>query len=414
MESRSPVLTLIILSAAFQPLALKAVVLTSPPISWAMRDAAFIPQAAVPPAGNGFAGGTVGSPAKRTAELTNLGGGTPPLPQCSEHGTRWVLNADKFQLDGPPLIGRFIGIPFSQVRLQKIVDCDLQPDTQPVSSFKWQIAAKADGSKATLSEANTLNPKVWFDIGGDYTIRFVACPNTCVLPHGEHAAMRNLDLPVSAFSNAIPTSVRFRLNSFEILNTMAHHLDSDYVFLTAKNGGEVVAQIYNFVGDLNNGTYFLDWEFEKPLKFESRSVVISYEFVNAGHGSADQTKAAAKAVTDTVQSVGAGAGIDATGTWQALGSILDMLLPNCDGVILAGNILIVPPDFGHDVGIGNNMVIQPSSLAGRPFEQATFSYRGPDTPVGCGSNAQYKVTVRLTPVWDPQPPPIAATSSHHN
>jgi len=52
------------------------------------------------------------------------------------------------------------------------------------------------------------------------------------------------------------------------------------------------------------------------------------------------------------------------------------------------------------------MVIQPSSLAGQPSLQQTFSFQGPDTALGCGSNARYKVSITMTPVWDPQPPPV--------
>ncbi len=353
----------------------------------------------------------LGPKARKKVELTSTGG-PPPPPHCSSNGPHWALNANAFQLDGKPLIGQFVSIPFGQVKLQRVVNCIPDPEnTAAIPHFSWQFITKPPASNAVFEDANSLTPKVWFDAGGDYTIRFVACPQSCVMVHNERATEQHIDLSIKAFSNATPKAMMFDLVDFQITKTMARGHDTDSAFLIAKNGGDLVGEIYNFLGDVDNGDYFLGWQFEKPLTFNGKLIVISYEFVNGGNLNSDNTKGAAKSLLDLAQGAAVVADIESAGVLQAFGPILDLAFPNCDGVVLAGNVLIVPPDFGHDIPPAE-MAIQPSSLAGQPFISQTLSYRGPDTPTGCGSNAQYKVEVTLTPLWDPIPPPIVTNTNH--
>jgi hypothetical protein len=277
-------------------------------------------------------------------------------------------------------------------------------DPVAVPSFSWQILTKPTGSKATLILQNTLTPKVWFDMAGQYVLRFTACPFNCRVGTAI-VGPQTKDLPFQPYSDLTPKRLRFRLERFEIDKTMALHEDSDLVFLLAKVGGEIVSQKHDKVGDLNDGVYSLGWDLDTVTVDPAHFVVFSYAIVNAGHGNAAQATAAAKSIADYLQAGGDVGGISSAGILKAVGFALDLIFPNCDGVVLTDNVVIYPTDYSGHWPPDGSVRVHASDLAGRAVLEWTHSYAGPDTPWGCGSNAQYKVTYSITPDWDPQPPP---------
>jgi hypothetical protein len=331
----------------------------------------------------------------------------PEKEKCDEPAPTWVLANESPVVADPLLLGRFVKLDFRHARLQLVENCKAQQRFQPVTSGSVRILTKPTGSKAVLRGQDTLTPDMWFDVSGTYVLRFTACPNGCT---GLTDAGGSRDLAFQPYSNLTPTRLQFRLEGFEILNTMARHQDTLFVAMDAKVGGEVVSQRFDKVGDFNNGNYALgSWVLDPTTIDPAHFTIFSFAFVNAGNGSTDQNVANAKAVADYLQSLGAGIGADASGVLAAVGPTLALVLPNCDGVVLADNVIVYPVGYtGHQPPIGGVMV-SPADLAGRALFEWTHSYKGPDTPAGCGSNASYRVTYSITPQWEPQRPPQQPT-----
>jgi hypothetical protein len=186
-----------------------------------------------------------------------------------------------------------------------------------------------------------------------------------------------------------------RLHAFSISNTMARHTDTDWVYFTVRIGDTTFPTRYAKIGDLNNGDYTLDWDFgPSPVK-PNDLVIITYQIVNSGHGSAQDAVDIANATQGAVATIASGIVPPAapiigiiSGALAVVGGILHLVFANCDGIVLndavTGNGQNLN-DWTHDTG----------------SHAETRSYTGPETPTGCGSNAQYTVTwsiIRATPI----------------
>src|SRR5262249_31398153 len=79
-----------------------------------------------------------------------------------------------------------------------------------------------------------------------------------------------------------------RLNNFKIFDTTSPHTDTDYVYFTARVGSQVFGPLHVGLGDLNNGVFYLNWEFSPVTIADTTKVAISYQIVN--NGTADQQK----------------------------------------------------------------------------------------------------------------------------
>jgi Ricin-type beta-trefoil lectin domain-like len=197
----------------------------------------------------------------------------------------------------------------------------------------------------------------------------------------------------------MPNDYVFSLDNFQIFNTMAPHLDTDYVYFTVKVGDQVFGPRHAKIGDLNNGTFRLNWEFGPIHVADDTPVLLTYQIVN--HGAADTQKQVqddiniANAITQGVAGV-AGAvfpeaaviiGVVAAAI-AGVGDVLNWVSGhlNCDGMVLSDAIST------NGGAIGGWM-----NPAGIHIE--IKNYTGPDTPVGCGSNARYAVSWSITPSY---------------
>jgi hypothetical protein len=197
----------------------------------------------------------------------------------------------------------------------------------------------------------------------------------------------------------MPNTYIFSLNNFQIFNTMAAHLDTDYVYFTAKVGDQVFGPQHAKIGDLNNGTYKLNWEFGPVRVDDNTPVLFTYQIVNHGHDDAqkqleDDTKIAnaiVQAVAGVAGAVFPEAGViigvvaaAIAGLGEALGWVFGQI--NCDGMVLSDAI-----------STNGNTIRGWMNPAGIHTE--VKNYTGPDTPVGCGSNARYAVSWSITPSY---------------
>jgi len=197
----------------------------------------------------------------------------------------------------------------------------------------------------------------------------------------------------------MPNHYIFSLNNFQIFNTMAAHNDTDYVYFTVKVGDQIFGPRHAKIGDLNNGTYPLNWEFGPILVDDNTPVLLTYQIVNHGHDDAqrqleDDIKIA-NSISGTVAGIAgavfpeAGAiigliGAGLAGVGDALAWVAGQI--SCDGMVLSDAI-----STGGDAIRG---FMNPTGI----HTQIT-NYTGPDTPVGCGSNAQYAVSWSITPSY---------------
>jgi hypothetical protein len=189
----------------------------------------------------------------------------------------------------------------------------------------------------------------------------------------------------------------FRLENFQIFNTMALHEDSDFVYFALKVRDQLFGPRHEKIGDLNNGTFQLGWEFGPVEVNDGDQVILTYQIMNHGHDDAQKQLADDVAIADKIAaSVGA---ISATAFPPAaavIGSIVAGLkeagealkwifdFANCDGQVL------------NDAFPFRGAELAELTKAG-VFTQ-TKRYEGPDTPIGCGSNAEYAVTLSVIQV----------------
>jgi hypothetical protein len=197
---------------------------------------------------------------------------------------------------------------------------------------------------------------------------------------------------------ASPNSYTFTLESFTIYNTMAWHTDTDYVYFTVKVGNQVFGPQHAKIGDLNNGTYPLHWSFGPIPAAENTPVLLTYQILNHGHADnqkqLDDDIEIANAIADVVSTIGGAVyppaapvlSAIATGL-QAVGKVLSWVFDhaNCDGMVLS------------DAMTTTGSTLRDWSNTSTGIHTETRRYRGPETPWGCGSDADYSVTWSITP-----------------
>ena len=105
----------------------------------------------------------------------------------------------------------------------------------------------------------------------------------------------------------------FRLNNFQIFNTMALHTDTDWVYFTVKIGDRIYPPSgprTEKIGDLNNGLYVLNWDIG-PIEIEpSDPVLMTCQIVNNGHDDDTKQKQNAIAIAEKI-AAGVGAVVGA-------------------------------------------------------------------------------------------------------
>jgi hypothetical protein len=189
----------------------------------------------------------------------------------------------------------------------------------------------------------------------------------------------------------------FTLGGFHIYNTMAGDTDTDWVYFTVKAGNKVFGPQHAKIGDLDNGDYVLDWKVGPISINDNDPWLMTYQIVNNGH---DDDAAQLAKDQEIASEIGAGVAAVAgainafAGTAvAAVVGIIDGVIQliegiDCDGVVLS------------DTVAGPGSLLQ-SLTSESVFHKETRSYTGPETPFGCGSDAEYTVTWSVTrePAW---------------
>lgn len=170
----------------------------------------------------------------------------------------------------------------------------------------------------------------------------------------------------------------FTLESFQILNTRSLHNDTDHVSFALKVGNKVYPAKVKHMGDVNNGTHKVNLSFKDvEIPKEDTKIVLTYLIMNNGH-SQDKVSAWLKKGAEALLSKGAEA---VGGPWGVVVGIvgdlgLNILFANCDGWVAGDCIQLT----GREVeGWGQS-------------HRVTRNYPGMDSPTGCGSNSDYRVT----------------------
>lgn len=193
----------------------------------------------------------------------------------------------------------------------------------------------------------------------------------------------------------------FRLNYFQITDTMSPHQDTVFVYFALKVRDQIFGPQHQKIGNLNNGIYFLNWEFG-PVEVDADTpFVMTYQIVNNGH---DDT--AKQAQEDIAIANGIAAGVGAivgaayppaavivgviTKVLSALGEALKWLFGNinCDGLILS------------DAVSGNGTTLSGWTHPTGSHQDLPRKYTGPEKPFPCGT-AHYLVSWSV--VWPDKP-----------
>jgi hypothetical protein len=192
-----------------------------------------------------------------------------------------------------------------------------------------------------------------------------------------------------------PVPYRISLDSFQISNTRSRHTDTDFVDFSIRVGDHVYPSQTRAMGDLNNGTYPVGLSYGPIEVASGEPVVIMYTIVNAGnHPELNQavldafdqinleiTKAAlayADIDDDNLASLLASTNVVAVLNRLALGGVLGLVNPDCDGIVAS------------DVFGVTSQQLATWTASGPHAERRT--YPGTDSPSGCGSNSLYSVT----------------------
>jgi hypothetical protein len=82
----------------------------------------------------------------------------------------------------------------------------------------------------------------------------------------------------------------FSIKSFQITDTRSAHKDTDYVSSTLKIGSEAPTSQFRPMGNLNNGTFNVNLNYEGVNLTPGTQVVFNYLIINAGNVKSDQVK----------------------------------------------------------------------------------------------------------------------------
>lgn len=186
------------------------------------------------------------------------------------------------------------------------------------------------------------------------------------------------------------------LDSFEISTTASPHEDTVWVYFTVKVGDTTVGPRHEKIGDRNNGTFPLRWTFTVEAEPDT-PVLMTYQFVNHGHDDAQKQASDDITIAEKISAaVGAVVGVTfppaaavvgaITGAIESAGEALKWIFGDvdCDCIVLSDAITT------------DGSSLLELAAAGTGVHTETRKYRGPDTPWGCGDNAEYAVTWSAT------------------
>jgi hypothetical protein len=187
------------------------------------------------------------------------------------------------------------------------------------------------------------------------------------------------------------TNFRFSLDGFRIGTTMASHSDTDHVYLTVKRGSDVLGPVHADTGDVNDGIVPVNLQISAEVDPET-PILMAYQIINRGeseqqeqvNADVDTATSIAGVVTGVATVVfppSAVAAAEILAGLRAAGGALSFITGkvNCDGLVLSDALVTTGAELARLTGATGS-------------HTETRSYTGPETPHGCGSNAQYDVT----------------------
>ena len=153
----------------------------------------------------------------------------------------------------------------------------------------------------------------------------------------------------------------FTLKSFKITNTRSLHEDTDFVSMAVAVGNNApIVLPTKSMGDLNNGTFQVNLSIPNVVIGPTDKVAFSYAIVNTGYDANKVEQDLKKAVTAAVGKASSAAG-DATislvgseaKTW--LTKLENLVFPNCDGSVAAGEHVYTEAQLSKMVGNGRGV-----------------------------------------------------------
>lgn len=207
-------------------------------------------------------------------------------------------------------------------------------------------------------------------------------------------------------------SYDFSIDKVEAKEIRSRKTDTIYISISVAVAGHETRTLSRRIGDKGKGTFYPDMVLRDVPVADNEIAVFSYIIINNGRGDPDVAErllrgaatqlaeTGANAVRDVVTTAAgatAGAALGAlvgspvpiVGTFvgaalggltaKLLGSLIDMVDPNCDGPLAAGTHIFP--------GV--------SLAGGSPVSQCDHN-PGIDSPAGCGANSNYFTTWRVT------------------
>jgi hypothetical protein len=148
----------------------------------------------------------------------------------------------------------------------------------------------------------------------------------------------------------VTSGYMFSFDHFEIKDTLSPHTDTDHASFALMVGTREIGRSLRSYGDLGNGVNLGGLMFGPvPLTADATSVTLNYHILNSGHGNLGEVNKALNAATDELfrnknlgssQGGGKNNGFDwLTIVKEAIKTITNLLLVDCDGPVLADQIL---------------------------------------------------------------------------
>jgi hypothetical protein len=184
----------------------------------------------------------------------------------------------------------------------------------------------------------------------------------------------------------------FSLDSYRIDNTRSLFDDTNYVYIAAKDSGNVRSQ-QRFMGDEDEGTYRPGLQTTLTITDPSKPASFAYTITNSGSGNND----ALRQGLDKAVEIGSGAvaansgpivGAVAAGVgllWKY--GFSPLVFANCDGIVA-------------DAIIAGDYRLFADWTAGQHAHSETRVHPGSDSAHGCGDNSRYAVSWTITR-WNP-------------
>lgn len=210
-------------------------------------------------------------------------------------------------------------------------------------------------------------------------------------------------------SNFEPARYVFSLKSYTIRNTRSRHEDTNFVFATLQVPGKEPVTKSKKMGDQNNGTFDVNFEFDEvPISDAKEKVGFYFVIVNSGHGDPQRfidamtatMNKAAKA--DQAKGEGKDEGND-TDIWSKLAEEvkkvflelftlgISLLFADCDGLVARKRYLLSGSDLWNRTnGDAGSKVLISTKHPGQQ-DESDLTHEENESNAGCGSNSDYSV-----------------------